>query len=1389
MHSTVSIRQSIILTLIFILLIGCMIPTSFAAYTTYPIDGIYEDTFSNNASLTLPNCAVVNGAVELTRGLSHFTYDFATNLNHEAFAYRSIFFIPTLKRFSPTSILSKEKAFDLKDINNIKKNDSSYANRSGSLLYRCVIQHFRIQLNNPAEAYDHIYVNWYGKAASKATVQMYFWNASKSLNNGAWQKLGAPKSGGKIVSFNETITKGDINYALDDGNYIDICLVAHVAFLPHFNSISYLSTNYIKLYSSGEQGYKVGYGHAITKDAINPLGISTHFSKFYWDTLTWDDYQSGGATIRYQLYYQDESKNDVLVPNEDFPYNTVGNNSYGFSHPPVYLNAVPYQTLKIQANLSTDTPLVSPRIFSWAITWQNYSQWQDLFYTTYRIDTKNNIQAENHVANISRMQGEWPMVGFNPENTRATTGDGPSAAALYWYSNEYVGGGFRSPVIGNGKVYIMSNSRTLYQYNMKLPSGTGPESPQTKTTFYNFSYDVVNSPAVTDDYVIVATGQTGSKGSVNRIYVLKKDAIHDGPIRNFTNDNTKICYYSSPVVAGGNIYITSWGGDTDSYVIENNRYTNNKLLSINIQDISKTWQKELSGPSYSSPAVSLTHNVIVAGCDSWDNDSVYAFSLDGTKLWSKNIGAIGYASPVISDNTVYVTAMLTAKKTIKTNIYALNLTDGKILWNKTICESKDSYSNNGDSTPAIFNNLLYVASPDGTLYALHISDGSELWHTSVYTRSLLLGSPASLTSSPVYADGKIYLGLPSAQIIARNAVTGEDAWSFDTFQAPDFGNSPVYGSPIISNGLLFVADENGNLYSIGSYKVPTQQLNGSITSIPIRIPESFWWYRFYAYTSYNSSISSITFKLLDQNNTFIKDLSNGTSLPLSNKTLPRVLRLRADFTTKNISANNPNLLRWELTFTKDSTAPFINSTTIYPKFTGWLNIVVPRISIKVKDNATGLLINSAQYTLQYVINNATLTNTFYARCTGTNGTTEIQNMTANLSAIPDYKNITLLSSITFTIKDLAGNTATKYISIKQDTIPPSSYIKKQLLKPRYNSTAKFIWINATSFDNGTTPSGIKQVKLYYRYSTTGNFSGSNWVLFANSTRKQPTYKFNFSSSSPKNGGYYDVCTVAIDNASNTEAFPTKGDASFLYDWKAPDLPSYHGETLWFKEQPDFTVSFSDDFRLHTIQYRPNFETSWTTIATNVNKSTYNTPWHLKDEFWDQMDEGGVYYLYFKINDTMGNTRLITDDANAITIRKDVSIPTVSINVPSSGTEAIQAENFTVNALVNDQSGSGIKDVSLFYRYSTDKSTWSDWTMFGDLLDSTPYTWEFNASKGDGYYEFKINVTDNAGNAAESEVFASTVSMFPMTLSIILIGLVAVLLLLSVVVYIKWRKKT
>lgn len=1364
------------------LLLGFIVPQGLAAVIRYPDDGIWEDSFTDASGVILKNCTVKSGEVILNQEFSQISYDFAkANQNHQAYAYQTFFFIPLWRYLAPTNHLSKEIKFGANDLFRIKQIDQEYAERTSSIIKRCVVHHFRFKIDIDAETIDNINVIWHGKADPNVRVDFYFYN-SERIMIGGWDRLGNNRSTGTDFSVNLTIPTDAVEYAINSDNYLDISVVAAY---PLLAKVCSLSTNYIGLQVVTEKGYTMKKASAETFSLVDPINISTTFTGFYWETLTWDDYQPEGTEIRYQVLYRNQTGKLVEVENTTLP-----GNHQGFTTPPIYLNnlsnsvySTKYNKLKIRATLWTTTPSVSPRIFSWALTWQNKSRWQDTFQTFYRIDERTKVIKENGTIMISLIQDEWPMFGFDSGNTRASGSKAAISNNLYWFSGEYVGGSYRNPVVGNGKVYILSDKRSLHQYNVLIPSGINEGDPQVNISSVNFAYNVVNSPAVTDEYVIIATGQKATGGHENKIYAYEPNNL----TRQWEySADQKICYDASPVIIGDTIYISSWGGDNGSYVIESNRYTNNKVLALDLRTGQKRWEYTLPAPSYSTPAVS--DEMIVVGCSSTANESVIALNLNGEKIWSKGIGMVGHASPVIYQDTVFITSQQIIDKKGVTKIIALDLDTGEYLWNATVSEISNCKENLAESTPAVYDDVLYVASPDGTAYALDVQNGTTLWSIKLYTLPFL--SNDVLRSSPAYADSYVYLGTPAGKVYALKAATGDIAWEYETF--PIWTAAPVLGSPVVSNGLVFIADENGVLYSLGKFTTSTKAVSGRIISLPIRLPEALWWNTFYANVSYNSSLSSIKFKLLDEAGTFIKDLTNPGVVTAGNKTLGRTVRLQADFSATNISRDNPKLLQWYITLTADTQKPWLNSSSFTPNPSGWLPEIVPVFTIKVKDNITGLLVKSGRYTLTYIVNNVSQTSTAIASCTGQNGTRDEQLLTMDISALPIFDNITSMSSLTFSISDLAGNTASKTVSFKQDVKKPTSHIKEQLMKKKYNSS--FVRINATANDTGTLnvdASGIKSVELYYRYSTTTTFSG-DWIYFANSSKAQPTWLFNFTNRPSQQGGYFELCTIAIDNASNIEDFPSTGDIWFLYDWKAPSLPTFSGETLWFNERPQFSVVFRDDFRLDTIQYRPNFETLWTTIASRVNSSTYNTDaigqsWVLKQDYWDLMIEDEVYYLYFKINDTLGNTLLVVNADDAIIIRKDTLPPVINI-IPSIETEWTWDTNFTVSGIGGDQNGSGIKEAFLYYRFSEDKSNWSSWTVFGDVLDSAPFEWRFSAEQGDGYYEVKINVMDYAGNTKESEVFSVAIATFPITLALVLVGLVALVVCISLFIYAKWRKK-
>ncbi len=94
--------------------------------------------------------------------------------------------------------------------------------------------------------------------------------------------------------------------------------------------------------------------------------------------------------------------------------------------------------------------------------------------------------------------------------------------------------------------------------------------------------------------------------------------------------------------------------------------------------------------------------------------------------------------------------------------------------------------------------------------------------------------------------------------------------------------------------------------------------------------------------------------------------------------------------------------------------------------------------------------------------------------------------------------------------------------------------------------------------------------------------------------------------------------------------------------------------------------------------------------------------------------------------------------------------------PSSSLDAISPYERTFSDILinssdpSDNSGSGVKQVTLWYRWSNDNSSWGSWTE--DVTDSAAsWQWSFNFTDADGagYYEFYCIAMDNVGNEEDA----------------------------------------
>src|SRR5207249_8730366 len=108
-------------------------------------------------------------------------------------------------------------------------------------------------------------------------------------------------------------------------------------------------------------------------------------------------------------------------------------------------------------------------------------------------------------------------------------------------------------------------------------------------------------------------------------------------------------------------------------------------------------------------------------------------------IWDRNTGAreIG-ATPAVAYGKLFVTTMH--------GLFALNARTGAILWTAP--------STPGFSSPAVFDDSVFVGTSNGTVVRLNASNGSVQWETRLLAHTLFSG----ITSSPKVAFDQVFIG-------------------------------------------------------------------------------------------------------------------------------------------------------------------------------------------------------------------------------------------------------------------------------------------------------------------------------------------------------------------------------------------------------------------------------------------------------------------------------------------------------------------------------------------------------------------------------------------------------------------------------------------------------
>ncbi len=302
----------------------------------------------------------------------------------------------------------------------------------------------------------------------------------------------------------------------------------------------------------------------------------------------------------------------------------------------------------------------------------------------------------------------------------------------------------------------------------------------------------------------------------------------------------------------------------------------------------------------------------------------------------------------------------------------------------------------------------------------------------------------------------------------------------------------------------------------------------------------------------------------------------------------------------------------------------------------------------------------------------------------------------------------------------------------------------------YWQTASPLTINAAASESIST---LENVTLWYKFSS-DNISWSAWAPFGADTSSPYSWNFNF----PEGEGFYEFFSIAFDIVGNPEPMKFVFEALCGYDTSSPSSNIDGILTYWHTASPIIINATASDavsgVKGVMLYYRFSLDNSswgiWTAFGS-VGALPYKWTFDFPD--------GQGYYEFFCIaNDSAGHIEAMKSSSEAI-CGYDTSMPNSYVQAINPYLQT--SSPITLDVTASD-TGNEVVSVNLWYQFSVDNSNWSLLTIY-DTDYSFPWTFSFDFSDGEGYYEFRSTATDLAGLTEGVPVSADTSCVYDTTI--------------------------
>jgi outer membrane protein assembly factor BamB len=267
-------------------------------------------------------------------------------------------------------------------------------------------------------------------------------------------------------------------------------------------------------------------------------------------------------------------------------------------------------------------------------------------------------------------------------------------------------------------------------------------------------------------------------------------ALDPAPARAWTasipGSSNKRRLAAAPVVGGGTLFVVDTTGAVNAFDAATGarRWTHQIEVGSDLQDAAFG-----GGVSYADGRVYATNGT---------GDVVALDAATGSQIWLVKPAGPLRGAPTIAFNNLYV-------MTQDNQIYALDLADGKIVWNDAASQGEAGLF--GVASPAAGQGSVIAGYSTGELGAYRYENGRNLWSDALARTSISteVGALTDVDADPIIDSGRVYALGQGGRMAAYELLTGQRIWEL---------NLAGISTPAIAGEWIFTLTDDARLLAI-----------------------------------------------------------------------------------------------------------------------------------------------------------------------------------------------------------------------------------------------------------------------------------------------------------------------------------------------------------------------------------------------------------------------------------------------------------------------------------------------------------------------------------------------------------------------------------------------